>query len=900
MEIGRRRGTVAPRGWGRSGSRTGGRVGELDGQSSDKGTCLRQDRLTGTGGHGAAAAVMWHENRAGSVSVEPTPQPGRRQHRAFLMLIMRDQRRRIGHNKLPNGRLDHKVSYMILRLLFYVVLIFCSPLRRHLATIPLEQQRTTRRKDETMAEQNYTATLSRSKGRRSWCVIFRHPLRPRLDGRPGHRVRKGLGTRDEAEAQAIVDRLNVLLSDRSYWSPVARGRATHDVGAKAASFFYDGIKVMPRAPWLERDAVIPLPGKEEGYARGLLVGATRAGKTTLLRQLIGSDPHNDRFPSTSAAKTTIYDIEVVLSPGLFRAVASFLGIDQVRSHIEECVAAAVSAAMQEKPGHVVLARLLEHSEQRFRLSYLLGTLPDSTTEEDFEDNSDDEDSAMDDAEGVDDHEHDRLKTVLRGFVRRIEQVAKDLLVGAAAELEVAPASLSEGDYDAFLDVAEKEIASNTQARQLVDDILDEVESKFAVLDGGHIEYDTAEWPMQWTYETEDRNAFLRIVNRLSSNYATQFGRLLAPLVCGLRVEGPFRPFGPDGDGQPPKIVLADGEGLGHTPASAASLPTSVTRQYEAVDVIILCDDASQPMQAAPRAVLQSIAASGHEAKLVIAFTHFDRVQGPNMPTAQARRQHVLASLENVITYVDSSIGADSGRRLRRRLEERTLFFSRMQKRLSSKNKLTQASFRKLLSIFEHAVIPPEPTEAIAIYDLANLVLSVQKATQQFQEHWNARLGLVYKSGVTSEHWARVKALSRRYAYQSADQYDTLRPVADLIRFLSERLAPFLASPRGWEPENASNHEREAATDAVAQAVYSKLHDLATERLFQGYLNEWSNAYGHRGYGSTRVRARDIRNIYESAAPIPEETPATKSVEFLDVVRELFRAAAEEAGAQVVA
>ncbi len=39
----------------------------------------------------------------------------------------------------------------------------------------------------------------------------------------------------------------------------------------------------------------------------LLLGTTGAGKTTLVRQFLGTDPATERFPSTSTAKTTVAD-----------------------------------------------------------------------------------------------------------------------------------------------------------------------------------------------------------------------------------------------------------------------------------------------------------------------------------------------------------------------------------------------------------------------------------------------------------------------------------------------------------------------------------------------------------------------------------------------------------------
>src|SRR5436305_8894434 len=75
-----------------------------------------------------------------------------------------------------------------------------------------------------MAEQQFTASLSRSQGRSAWCLIFRHPLRKDGQGRVGLRVRRGLGTSDLLEAERLKDQMNELLSHQEWWTPVARER----------------------------------------------------------------------------------------------------------------------------------------------------------------------------------------------------------------------------------------------------------------------------------------------------------------------------------------------------------------------------------------------------------------------------------------------------------------------------------------------------------------------------------------------------------------------------------------------------------------------------------------------------------------------------------------------------
>jgi hypothetical protein len=83
-------------------------------------------------------------------------------------------------------------------------------------------------------------------------------------------------------------------------------------------------------------------------------------------------------------------------------------------------------------------------------------------------------------------------------------------------------------------------------------------------------------------------------------------------------------------------VLLDGEGLGHTPSTSASVSTTVSRRIGEVDAVLLVDSAAQPMQAAPVAAMRELARSGNAAKLIVVFTHFDEVKGDNPPTLSAK------------------------------------------------------------------------------------------------------------------------------------------------------------------------------------------------------------------------------------------------------------------------
>lgn len=168
----------------------------------------------------------------------------------------------------------------------------------------------------------YTPSLSTTPGRPGFSVSFRHPLKLDSKGRRGLKMRRGLGTDDKATASALVEQMNQLLQDEVWWTVAKHHEALQVFDQRIVDAFYDDIQAGMTDSFGSRNRAIPLPAKAEGYARTLFVGTTGAGKTSLLRHLIGSDPEHDRFPSASAAKTTVSDIEIIPAAGDFRA-ASF-------------------------------------------------------------------------------------------------------------------------------------------------------------------------------------------------------------------------------------------------------------------------------------------------------------------------------------------------------------------------------------------------------------------------------------------------------------------------------------------------------------------------------------------------------------------------------------------------
>ena len=748
--------------------------------------------------------------------------------------------------------------------------------------------------DNDMAETRYTASKSRS-NRPGWSVSFRHPLRRDARGRLGLKVRRGLGTADEAKADRLVEEMNVLLADRSWWNATRRADAGNRFSKIVVDAFYDEIQAGRGDPESLREESIPLPDNEEGYSRVLFVGTTGAGKTSLLRQLIDSDPDRDRFPSTAPAKTTIADIEVVQGDGNYQAAVTFFTEFQTQSNVEECIVDSCLATLDRQPTDKVAERFLSHRDQKFRLGYILGggspaSGSENTGGDEFSFDAEDEtsDKGLED-EVIPESEQTRNREALRGFLDRVALLAASAEQRLLNDLGTDPSSTSGPDRETAKQLIEENfeayISQEELFHELSQDVLDCVRERFDQINEGTLERHRSGWPKRWTFETVDRDKFIAQIRWFSSNDWRQFGRLLTPLVDGIRVKGPLFPSFTE---TAPQLVLIDGQGLGHTPDSSSSVTTHITRRFDRVDVILLVDNAQQPMQAAPLSVLRTVAHSGHSEKLAIAFTHFDQIKGLNLPSLSDQRDHVMASVLNALSNLRDDLGMSFVRSIEHGIDDRCFMLGGVDRNLGRLQgraaNYMRDELRKLIRFFEKAIQPPPPPKASPVYDPSGIPFAVREAVSNFQRRWLALLGLASHERVRKEHWTRVKALNRRIAGETDDEYGTLTPVADLVARLNGSVSRFLDEPIEWTREPGDDQERQAAIARIQRVVSSALHELAFRRIVERHLSEWRAAYEFRGRGSTFERARAIRGIYDNAAPLLDAVMPPPSKQFLAEVR----------------
>ena len=758
-----------------------------------------------------------------------------------------------------------------------------------------------------MSISRYTASHTPTKEGMGRVMSFRHPLRKDPRGKQGRKIRRGLGTADVARAQTLIDQMNVLLGDSSWHSIAKRAEAERRFDPIAVRAFYDDIETAQHDPWEIRNDALPLPGAEDGYSQVMMVGTTGAGKTSLLRHLIGSHPERDRFPSTSASRTTISDIEVITSKEpTYRAVVTFFNEWMVHTNVHECVADACAALWDDLPDDRLADRLLTHRDLRFRLGYVIGSWrqkkasAESEGGWDYDEEQTGEDSEEDLIDGalLTATDLERMHKVLRSFLERVRALSAAARQRLEEDLDVAITTLSGADKEAAQDLFEDIVQSLPDFDDLVNDIMDEIRLRFDELPPGTLDTHSGGWPRSWHYETQDRDAFVRAVRRFSSNFAPAFGTLLTPLVDGIRIKGQLFPTFSDRHQQ---LVLLDGEGLGHVGDPAAGVASRIAKRFGAVDVILLVDSAKAPMLEAPTSVLRTVAASGYQKRLAIAFTHFDLVRGQaNLPTFAAQRAHVLSSVLQRLVTLKEVVGQPAVRAIGRELDGRCFMLGYLDRPLTEKNRGPVGEMLRLLDFCEAAIAPISPTEACPVYDTAGLVLAIQAAASDFHSRWDAILGFRRSGNVRTAHWAEVKALNRRVVLNTeGSEYKDLRPVADFVARLSESITKFLDKPIRWKPRVPAETEADEALARVQREVFSRLHEFVEVRLLRLPRRQWMEAFEYRGRGSTRDRAKVIQTIYEASAPIPGPALDLHSEEFLRDVRILVHEAIRDGGGELV-
>lgn len=686
---------------------------------------------------------------------------------------------------------------------------------------------------------NYSASYSSANGNKGFTVTFRHPVVLDKDGKYGKKIHKGLGTRDEAVAKQRVDELNELLANDSYWEISKKSDALSKFSGSIVDMFYSPMEEQFITEKEILDSIL-IPSREEGYKSSLLLGPSGVGKTTLLRLIAGTI--KEAFPSTATCRTTTCNQEIICGDfKTYEAVVTFMSRDLFSQYIIECIEEACRLYIEaQRSGKLVTdkdiaQKLFNHKDLIIRLSYILGEYREEEQSE-F-DEFDEEDCS---------ETNNELQQLFETYINSVKEISTDLMQ-------------SDSDFD----VNNYAYEDNDAILLLCEDIVSEVQKKFALLSGGKVVSSIGKWVTGYYIKTDDRNTFFDLIKKFSSNSKHEWGRLLSPLVKTIRMCGDFRP---DFCSEPIKLVIYDGMGLGHS-TSITSVPTDVMAKYSEVDAILLVDDATQPLMDNSKMALKDVIYSGYADKLLMCYTHIDEMKGDNFIRTQDKVNHVNIALSTYLTEIrKQNVNAFSS------LEEQEIlsscyYFSDLANENISK--MSQKQLLKALDAIHERFRSKVSFEDVVIkYDEMTLYHHLQNAIDQFRTEWGNIIGYPYTTSKT-EHWSRIKALTRRLAYFDQDNYNhELQPLADLARCIKEELNTYLNKPMAVSLLDMTDEKVISKINYMKGQMNDGFLKFVRNELWkkEGRLEKWRNAYSHTGRGSTYERAVDINAIFDLGAP----------------------------------
>ena len=691
-------------------------------------------------------------------------------------------------------------------------------------------------------------------GKKTYTISFRHPIVKDKTGKYGLKVHRGLSTSNLSEAQELAEQLNQLINDNYWHNPIKKSEAYEKFSDKIVDAFYDQMDFSNEDYKIALDTIF-LPGKKEDYSRGILVGVSGAGKTSLLRLLAGTE--KEKFPTTSTGRTTTCNLELIFTDDQdYEIVVNFMSRHKFEMFVQENIESAIKYCLDNinninKIDEIELCdKLLIHRDLALRLSYLLGDISlkkdtNKTSEfEEFEEEAEEdneEETELNDIEiNVDD-----LISKIRVFLNSIKEIAININQN------------EEYDEENYL------FEENEDVLQLRNNIVEETILRFQSLNFGEKINSKGDWINSWYFKTTDRDNFIKIVKRFSSNNKKLWGSLLTPLVNTMRVKGNFKP---EFMSNTPKLVLFDGQGLGHK-TTASSIPSETIKYFPLVDSIILVDNAEQPIMENVKIALKGIIEYGKSKQLICAFTHVDGMHGDNLRSFDDKKRHVKTALDSYLyelKQLNPDICSDTEISY---IKEQCYFFSGLNK--SKNSKMSESFANHLISkMNENRKQTIEVKDIRLIYDSRRLCENLKNAICKYRDQWSKKIGYPSRDRFT-EHWSRIKALTKRLAYFDTDHYNfELMPLADLRQELSSAINTFINRLMDYSPKDIDENMKIELMNNIKILINEKLSDLIKEVMWKSkeQMNRWEDAYNFYGKYSAYRRSEKINEIFDNSAP----------------------------------
>jgi len=284
-----------------------------------------------------------------------------------------------------------------------------------------------------------------------------------------------------------------------------------------------------------------------------------------------------------------------------------------------------------------------------------------------------------------------------------------------------------------------------------------------------------------------------------------------------------------------EFILIDGEGIGHDLKEIkSSLSTRHLDFFNSSNYILLVEKSDDPFISGGKNAIETIFLNGYSKKFKIIFSKIDKMEVKDYKSALDRR---IGNVENALK--DSKIDFNLSK-------NQKYYFSNLHNKT---DEATHKEINRLLKsiIQEFSLKKENPIELRYDFDM----LFSQLNTARFLDTWNKR--------IDTEHWTIIDALTKRMLLGQGE-YRYLKPIFDYHTFIMQEINLFLRK------DNQLNSEIAYAQNQIKQKFSIELLQYIRKGLIDDYINDWINAYFHRGEGSGKKRKIEVKKIFNSFIP----------------------------------
>lgn len=559
------------------------------------------------------------------------------------------------------------------------------------------------------------------------------------------------------------------------------------------------------------DELSPIPVNMPKF---YLLGDTGAGKTTIVRKILGTDRY--KFPSVQQKRTTVAVTEYVLSRDIpFKASYIFKTETQINELIKEILEVAIEKAYStDCEGELDLEDIIENLEEtpdeRFRLRYIL------TTEE---------------LEEV-------AKTISSSLLPRLHSSIDALKI----ELES-----TEEDIGVIVDLALEDIKN--EFSEIQKHIIGLIAKKVSEMCNGHKLFSATDY---YQHSEQKLDEFIVQAKKLLSSAKDS----ISPVIEYARLEGNLlAEWLPNNT----ELVLIDGEGIGHDTREASRLSARHLDYFHFSDSIGLVEESKKPFASGGKSAMEGIIRNGYLDKFNLIFSKLDEVEvGDDEDTDRDEQiRAVKKGFRNVKNAleddgIESSIG-----------NEHIYYLSNMKDKEAHPDSVLEIG--RLIEDIKSKFDEDVPQFIEPIYDYEMLSSYLVKSSDNFITKWNSILN--------SKHWQTVKAFNRRMCWEW-DEFRDMKPISDFHNEVTKELESFISSPSNWA-DSATPSMQSKSIDRVKQEFSNSLLAFSRMVILQTYSEEWENAMSLSGAGSTLIRKSKIKHIIQETLPDHKKPEAIK-------------------------